>query len=140
MTFGFYSDAAALAAAYRPRDAALADAIAFFRRIRMPGDTRFALVRYPHNPLCKPVTYASAQDLARAVHRHRGDAAIQLRDQQPLNIKGWGEVHGVSIYTVVDGAERDWIGWAWLDGGGREALERALKATCSTAPTIGRAA
>jgi hypothetical protein len=122
-------------------DPALAEILASFRRPRMPSsDVRFALVREPTNPLAMPVAYPMMSDLARAIDVDRAGAAIELQDNVPLNIRDWGEVFGVAVWTLGEGGDRHrYLGWAWLDGGGRGPLEAALHARCSTAPTIGRA-
>lgn len=116
--------------------------MAYARSPRMPNpDVRFALVREPTNPLALPVAYPMLSELARAIHVDRAGAPIELQDAVPLNIRDWGEVLGVAIWTLGEGGDRHrYIGLAWLDGGGRRQLEAALKARHSTAPTIGRAA
>lgn len=139
MTLATYQTAGALRAAYRPRSPAAEAAIAHFRRPMMTQDVRFALVREPTNPLAKPVAYQSLGDLARAIHTDREGAGIELEDGIPLNVRGWGELLGVGIWTQGESGERcRYIGWAWLDGGGRGPLEMALAARQSMAPTIGR--
>lgn len=117
-------------------------AMAYARSPRMPNpDVRFALVREPTNPLARPVAYPTAADLARAIHVDRAGAPIELQDAVPLNIRDWGEVLGVAVWTLGEGGDRHrYIGWAWLDGGGRQQLQAALEARRSAAPTIGRAA
>lgn len=139
MTLASYQTAGALRAAYRPRCPAVRAAIAHFRRPTMTQDVRFALVREPTNPLAKPVAYQSLGDLARAIHTDREGAGIELEDGIPLNVRGWGELQGVGIWTQGEGGDRcRYIGWAWLDGGGYGSLEMALAARQSMAPTIGR--
>lgn len=106
----------------------------------MPPEYRFALVREPTRPTSKPVSMATLSSLARAIHTARRHRAIQLQDA-PLNVRGWGELQGVSVYTLSDdGQPQDYIGWAWLDARPRQALETALAATMSDAPMFGRAA
>lgn len=116
-------------------------AMANARSPRMPQpDVRFALVREPLNPLAKPVSYPMLSELARALHVDRAGAPIELQDAVPLNIRDWGEVLGVAVWTLGESGERHrYLGWAWLDGGGRRQLEAALTARHSVAPTIGRA-
>jgi hypothetical protein len=106
----------------------------------MPVDNvRFALVREPTNPLAVPVAYPMLSDLARAIQVERAGAPIELQENIPLNIRDWGEVMGVGVWTLSEGGDRHrYIGWAWLDGGGRRQLEAALQARQSAAPTIGR--
>lgn len=120
---------------------AVLQALASFRRPTMSSDVRFALVREPLKPTSKPVAMADLRALAKAIHDARDGLAIQLQDA-PLNVHGWGELPGVSITTLDAGTgdARDYIGWAWLDGGSRASLEAALRARHATAPTIGRAA
>jgi|GEM_PF-2299622 len=106
----------------------------------MPQDVRFALVREPLRPNAKPVSKATLRDLARAVHTARQGRPIQLQDA-PLFVRGWGELQGVSVFTLTaDGAPHIYLGWAWLDGRPRQVLESALASVQANAPTIGRAA
>ncbi len=102
-------------------------ALAYFRSPRMDDpNVRYALVREPTNPLAKPTAYETLRDLARAIQVDRGDAAIELEDRAPLNIRGLGEVLGVAVWLLgEDGARTRLI---------------ALEARHSVAPTIGRAA
>lgn len=106
----------------------------------MAQDVRFALVRKPLQPHAKPVTKATLRDLARAIHSDRQGRPIQLQDA-PLVVLGWGELQGVSVFTLTaDGAPHVYLGWAWLNGRPRQVLESALASVEANAPTIGRAA
>lgn len=120
--------------------AAVQQALSTFRSPMMPPDIRFALVREPRRANAKPVAMATLPALARAIHASRGQRAIQLQDA-PLNVQGWGELQGVSIFTLSEAGEpQTYIGWAWLDGRPRQSLEAALAATKANVPAIGRAA
>lgn len=107
----------------------------------MSQDVRYALVRDPLSPHSKPVAKATLADLARAIHFDRKGAAIILGDA-PFKVRGFAdELAGVAITTLSEGGDpHRYIGLAWLDGGDRHALQRALDSQVSVAPTIGRAA
>ncbi|PHY13565.1 hypothetical protein CSW58_04865 [Caulobacter sp. B11] len=107
----------------------------------MSDNPRFALLRTPTDPLCKPVAFADLSELAQALHRDRGEAAIQMFEA-PLLVFGEDQPRaGVSLWTLdADGAQARYLGWAWLDGGGHRALRAALDAARADVPVIGRAA
>lgn len=101
-------------------------------------DVRFALVRQPTNPLAKPQACVTLGELARTIHRDRKGAPIQCVDDVALNIADWGEVRGVAVFTLTESGDQHlYIGWAWINGSGASALQAALSALQSTAPTIG---
>ena len=107
----------------------------------MSDTPRFALLRSPTDPLVKPVAFARLADLAAALHRDRGGAAIQMFEA-PLLVFGEDQARtGVSIWTLgEDGGQTRYLGWAWLDGAGHRALRAALDAGRADVPVIGRAA
>jgi len=95
-------------------------------RPNLPADVRFALVTAP--PPAKPFAYATLADLARAIHRRRQGQSIQLIDQPAHLALRDGAVPGVRIALVDPIGERTTtLGWAYLDGHGRPALQQALR-------------
>lgn len=97
------------------------------RNPRMPQEARYALLRQPTNPMAKPVAFDSLAALAAALHRDRRHEPIQLFDA-PIYVEGENEPRqGVSIWTLdVEGGRSRYLGWAWLNGGGRTALQAGL--------------
>lgn len=93
------------------------------------ADVRFALLTRPNHIGTKPVAFASLDQLAASIHRRRRERPIWMLD---ANMKFEGEEtvrRGVSVWAVgPDGAATDFIGWCWLDGGQRRALQAALDA------------
>ena len=114
------------AATARPLQTA-AEARKDCRRPALQDDVRFALLQRPDRWLDKPVTFQTISELAAAIHRRRNDAGLELADA-PLRILGQDESRpGVSIWTQgEDGQRRDYIGWAWVNGAGRQALQAAI--------------
>ena len=98
-------------------------------RPAMPDDARHALFTDPKRADLPPVVFGDAHALARSIHRRRGQDPIQLEDAT-LRFRNRGaDCKGVSIWTVSEGGDRRlFIGWAWLGGKGREALQAALDA------------
>lgn len=99
-------------------------------RPAMPDDARFALFTDPKRADLPPVVFADAHALARSIHRRRGQDPIQLEPVQ-LRFRNRAEARckGVSVWTVSEGGDRRaFIGWAWLGGKGRDALQAALDA------------
>jgi len=107
--------------------AAASDAIVALGRQQLPGQWKYALIREPTRTTCKPVVYGSSADLAKAIHRERGDQGIELVEA-PLKMRFEPEARsGVSVFLrSEDGARTRLIGWAYLDGGGRDALRDVL--------------
>ena len=91
-------------------------------------DERFVLFR-KLAPGEKPLVLTDLPALARRIHHERGAAGIQLQDfPAPLHT-GQDAIDGVSIWTLDASGERsDYLGWAYLDGRDREALQAALDA------------
>jgi hypothetical protein len=96
-------------------------------RPALQDDVRFALLQRPDRWLDKPAAFPTIADLAAAIHRRRKDAGLELADA-PLRLLGQDESRpGVSIWTQgEDGQRRDYLGWAWVNGAGRLALQAAL--------------
>lgn len=109
----------------------------------MPHEARYALLRQPTKPQAKPVVFDSVTALAAALHRDRKGEPIQLFDA-PIYVEGENEQRaGVSVWTLdVEGGRSRYLGWAWLNGCGRTALQSALAAAGRKpgVPVIRRAA
>lgn len=117
----------------------IATARAAWRRIRMTKDIRFALVRQPTDPLCKPQVFPTLATLALAIQTERVNTGLQAFDA-PVFVFGEDEPRqGVSLF-LTDGDSADYLGWAYLDGQGLRALRTALDACQPDIPTLGRAA
>ncbi len=104
-----------------------ADLVRDFRCPRLPAAIDHALIRRPERSLDRPVAFAGLADLAAAVHRGRGEAAIELRDVSLL-LRGEDEPRpGVSVWVLSEEGERvSYLGWAYLAGGRRRELQDAL--------------
>ncbi len=100
---------------------------ASLRRPTLADDVRFATIRTPDRWLAKPLAHSSLDELAGSIHRDRGEAALELADA-PLRLLGQDESRpGVSVWTLgEDGQRHRYLGWVWLDGGDRQALQAAL--------------
>jgi hypothetical protein len=71
--------------------------------------------------------YAGLQDLARAVHRRRGEAALFLEDQRL--VCGHCEAKVVAVYTMDESGYRSgFLGFAYLEGAGWRTLQAELYA------------
>lgn len=116
-------------AAYHPT---FADQIRRERqRPAMPAELAFCLL--PGKPedgtRVSPLACADLPALARAIHRRRGQRGLELWDA-PLRLGHEAEARaGVTVWILGDdGQRRECLGWAWLDGRGRDALAAALGA------------
>lgn len=121
--------------ALRPKGALPANIeVGFFGRPVLPIGVRYALLwsRLGRREDARPFAYATPADLAKAIHRRRDGAPLQLLDcpilvaprrtpDEPL--------HGVSVWTQdrFTGAQDRFLGWAYLDGHGRHGLTSALR-------------
>jgi hypothetical protein len=115
-------------------------AIANHWRVRMSSDIRFALVRKPTDPDCKPFTFKTLGELADFVQRERGDAGIQAFDAPVFVFDEDTPRQGVSIFKTFEGERGEYLGWAYLDGRGVAPLKAALEAARPDVPTIGKRA
>lgn len=109
--------------------------VGFFRRPHLPRGVRYALLwsrPAGHAAAHKPFVYASAAELARALHRRRAGAPIQLADVailvEPRRCPD-APTPGVSVWAMDPhtGARDRFLGWAYADGGGRHQLQFALR-------------
>lgn len=122
-----------------PRDCAhlspaVVDALAHFRSPPMSEDIDFALIDgEPKGYPIKPTVYASLTALARAIHRRRGDDALEVR---PGSLLLGGKVRAVTEIIAVDqrADRRRRIGYAWHAGRSLDALKVALQAIQPNVP------
>lgn len=80
----------------------------------------------------KPTAYQDLPALCRAIHRARGHRPISLKDVELPLRDGARPLACVSVWLATDDGEPgsnagDFIGTAWLNGRGREALQDALR-------------
>lgn len=96
-----------------------------FMRPFMPADARFALMT-DLQPSTRPIVFPDLDGLCRAIHRRRGAAGLELVD---VTLNGWRDQPraAVQIWRRDDLGQRErQLGFAWLDGRDRRALEAAL--------------
>lgn len=75
----------------------------------------------------RKVAYASARDLAAALHRRRRGQALQLEDQRL--VCGHCSADVVAVYTTDESGYRSgFLAYAWLNGAGWRALQAELYA------------
>ncbi len=90
----------------------------------MPDGMRFALIT--DRPAALPLAFATLPELARAIHRRRGDDALLLF---PERIVFQGRARDVVAVHAEDPAlSRRLIGHAWVGGRDWQALRAALTA------------
>lgn len=107
-----------------------AEAVEMFRRPSLPNGVRYALLlRHPQHEHPKPMAFPGLAELARHIHRARGEAGLQLAEAEILLQGETTPRKGVSVWTLetATGDRRRFIGWAWLGGAGRYSLEAALQ-------------
>lgn len=97
------------------------------RRPLLPRSVRFALVRRPYLGAQPPLTFATLSGLVASLHQARGTAGIELQDSF-LQLQDEADKRaGVAVWRLgEDGSRTHSLGFAWLDGGGRLALQAAL--------------
>ena len=95
------------------------------------NDLRFALIRQgPADLDTRPIGFDSLPALARAIERERQGRAIELVEREDFEFDTDKLLHiVVEVWTLDMANSRDTrIGIAWLNEGGREILEPALRA------------
>jgi hypothetical protein len=76
----------------------------------------------------KPTVFPDVHHLARHIERKREGRVIELVDAEDVEVPGRpGLQTGVQIWTRIDDARDRNLGWAWLDGHGRDRLEPVLR-------------
>lgn len=111
--------------------------IRFRKGPAMSSDIRFALLP-SLNTGAQIRAFSDLNALARAIHRARGAAPLDLNEVEDMEIAGRAEAtRGVEIWTMNHGNDRDcFIGYAFLDNAGLEVLRAALR---RNRPTAGQA-
>ena len=107
-----------------------------------PNLLRYALLRQGRAELdSRPVGFPDLPSLARAIERERqaqpgGGRPLELVERDDFEFEDDDQLHTVvEIWTLDMGNSRDQrIGVAWLNEGGREQLEPALRAARSDRP------
>lgn len=98
---------------------------------RKPDMPRFPYALLPRlDATTKPYGFTALADLANHIERQRGDQSLQIEDVETLEFRDVPGLHdGVEIWTLdLDGSRDRLIGYAWLSGKGRDALQPALYA------------
>ena len=103
------------------------------KRPMVPTDARFVLL--PRlDAVTKPKQFSGPRPLAMHIESLRteggGDPALQLEEVDDLRFADWpGLYDGVQIWVLDASNDRDRsLGYAYLDGRGRDVLEPALRA------------
>lgn len=111
--------------------------IRFRKGPAMSSDIRFALLP-SLNAGAQIRAFPDLNALARAIHRERGAAPLDLNEVEDMEIAGRAEAtRGVEIWTMNHGNDRDrFLGYAFLDNAGLEVLRAALR---RKRPTAGQA-
>lgn len=101
----------------------------FARSIRMADFAPFAFAERL-DAVTKPRVFRTVADLARNIENRRHDQAIELVDVDDIEVPGHpGLYRGVQIFTLlIDNGRDRCLGYAWLEGHGRDRLEPALRA------------
>lgn len=100
---------------------------------RKPDMPRFPYALLPLlDATTKPYGFTTLADLANHIERQRADQVLQIEDVDTLQFRDEPGLHdGVEIWTLdLDGSRDRLIGYAWLSGKGRDALQPALYAAC----------
>jgi len=102
--------------------------IRFRKGLAMSSDTRFALLP-SLNAGAQIRAFPDLNALARAIHRARGKAPLDMDEVEDMEIAGRAEAtRGVEIWTMNHGNDRDrFIGYAFLDNAGLDVLRAALR-------------
>lgn len=115
---------------YQSRHAAsIAPAYAGPRRPQMPLGLRYALILpHPAGWFPKPVAFATISELARSIHRRRGEDALNLVDSELITHGRPDPIVGITVWATDpdSGDVRRYLGFAWCNGAGREVLQFAL--------------
>jgi len=111
--------------------------IRFRKGPAMSSDIRFALLP-SLNAGAQIRAFPDLNALARAIHRERGRAPLDMDEVEDMEIAGRAEAtRGVEIWTMNHGNDRDrFIGYAFLDNAGLDVLRAALR---RNRPAAGRA-
>lgn len=96
----------------------------------MSNDIRFALLS-ALNMGAKVKAFPDLDSLARAIHRARAGQPLDMNEIEDFEITTHPAANrGVEIYTLNDGNDRTgFVGYAYLDNQGLNALKAALRRT-----------
>lgn len=96
---------------------------------RMDAHARFAFVPRDDGGQLKPVVFPDVHALARHIERKRDDRGLELVDADDVEIPGRDALQtGVQVWLLgPDETRLQILGWAWLNGHGRDRLEPALR-------------
>jgi hypothetical protein len=99
------------------------------RSLRMADFAPFAFAERLDG-VVKPRVFSSAANLARHIEGRRHGQAIELVDVEDIEVPNQpGLYTGVQVFTLlIDGGRDRCLGYAWLDGQGRDRLEPAMRA------------
>ncbi|MNS63784.1 hypothetical protein D3C72_968880 [compost metagenome] len=98
---------------------------------RKPDMPRFPYALLPRlDATTKPFGFHTLPELAAHIERERADQVLQIEDVDTLQFRDVPGLHdGVEIWTLdIDNSRDRLIGYAWLGGRGRDALQPALYA------------
>lgn len=96
------------------------------RNRRLGDGIRYALWTDDRN--AKPSVFLSIDALARRIHRERGDATLEIKPVEDLEIEGADGLRpGFSVFTEYDGHRVRLIGHVWIDGQSRDVLQAAIR-------------
>ena len=96
---------------------------------RIAPEIPFAVLETPDRVTAKPRAYPDIRRLARWVHRARRGRPIMLETHK-MRLRGdkdFSVRRGVSVWLGGEGYRREYLGWCWLSGQGRLALQDALE-------------
>jgi hypothetical protein len=100
---------------------------------RMAAMTRFAFIPHDDAGAAKPYVFDDVHALARHIERQREGRGLELVDAEDVEVPGRDALQvGVQVWTRIDDARDRNLGWAWLDGQGRERLELVLRSARQT--------
>lgn len=96
---------------------------------RMTAHARFAFIPRDDGGELRPVACQDLHALARHIERKRDDHGLELVDADDVEVPGRDALQtGVQVWLLGPHETRlKILGWAWLDGQGRERLEPALR-------------
>src|SRR5690606_4640795 len=102
--------------------------IRFRKGPAMSSDIRYALLP-SLNAGAQIKAFPDLNALARAIHRERASAPLDLNEVEDMEIAGRAEAtRGVEIWTLTERNHRDrFLGFAFLNDGGLETLRAALR-------------
>jgi len=129
MTGRPWIEASAMLAAADVADVVIKPIHPLDRSLRMADSADFAFL--PRlDAVTHPFVFADVASMARHIERKRAGRPLQLEDVEDIEIEGRPGLYvGVQVWSLLpDGSRDECLGWAWLNGKGRDRLEPALRA------------